>query len=165
MVQTIIIEKDFDIDSIAWDISDKYITWESSRAEQVSEWKEIQEYLFATDTTKTANSKLPWSNKTTMPKLCQIRDNLFANYMSSMFPKKKWLTWQGDTSSDEDIAKKISIESYISWVIDRNEFYDEVSKLVLDYIDYGNVFGMVTWVDNSQLLDKNPELSDTFSPD
>src|SRR5690606_19796653 len=97
------------------------------------------------------NSKLPWSNKTTIPKLCQIRDNLFANYMASMFPKQKWLIWEGDTESDETMQKKQAIESYIGWTLDRNEFYDEVSKLVLDYIDYGNAFVTVEWADRRNL--------------
>lgn len=153
-----------DPDSIATDISDKYIQWENMRQRKVDEWREIQEYIFATDTTKTGNSKLPWSNKTTMPKLCQIRDNLFANYMATMFPKRKWLQWQGETPESEEMEKRKTIESYMDWVIDRNEFYDEVSKLILDYIDYGNVFGTVVWKDDSQLLDENPELNDLNMP-
>ena len=152
MVTNVTIEDKLSIDEIAWEISDRYIEWENRRQVKVREWQETQEYIFATDTTKTTNSKLPWSNKTTLPKLCQIRDNLFANYMASMFPKRKWLTWQGDSPQDEDLAKKMTIESYMGWVVERNEFYDEVAKLVLDYIDYGNVFATVEWIDNSQEL-------------
>ena len=152
MVKTLIIDDYLDIDGVAWEIANKYITWENMRQNKVREWQEIQEYIFATDTTKTTNSKLPWSNKTTLPKLCQIRDNLFANYMASMFPKRKWLIWQGQNPIDEEQGKKMTIESYMGWVVDRNEFYDEVSKLILDYIDYGNVFATVEWIDNSQDL-------------
>lgn len=152
MVNTIIIDNMLDIDGVAWEICNRYVEWENMRRDKVQEWKEIQEYIFATDTTKTSNSKLPWSNKTTMPKLCQIRDNLFANYMASMFPKRKWLTWQGEKPQDEDVDKRTVIESYMGWVVDRNEFYDEVTKLVLDFIDYGNVFVMPDWVDNSRDL-------------
>ncbi len=162
MVTSINIEDLLSIDSVAAGISDKYITWENMRQNKVNEWKEIQEYIFATDTTKTTNSKLPWSNKTTLPKLCQIRDNLFANYMASMFPKRKWLMWTGENPIDEEEGKKMTIESYMGWVVDRNEFYDEVAKLVLDYIDYGNVFAMPEWCDNSQ--DLIEEASDPSMP-
>lgn len=134
------------------------------RQAKVREWQEVQEYIFATDTTKTTNSKNGWSNKTTLPKLCQIRDNLFANYMATMFPKRKWLMWQGETPSDEDVMKRKTIESYMGWSIDRNEFYDEVGKLVLDYIDYGNVFGTVEWLDGSQDLTEDSELNDPTKP-
>lgn len=149
MTKVLSIDEMLDIDNLAWIISNNYIEWEAKRVQQVLEWREIQEYIFSTDTTKTSNSKLPWSNKTTLPKLCQIRDNLFANYMATMFPKRKWLTWQGESPSDEDVEKKKVIESYIAYTTDRNEFYDEVAKLVLDYIDYGNVFCTVEWLDDS----------------
>lgn len=164
MVKTIILEESMDIDQLACKISTDYLEWEMRRQQKVRDWQEMQEYIFATDTTKTSNSKLPWSNKTTMPKLCQIRDNLFANYMSSMFPKRKWLLWQGETPTDEDIAKKKTIESYMAWAIDRNEFYDEVAKLVLDYIDYGNVFGTVEWLDDTKDLTEDKYSKDPNAP-
>ncbi len=158
MVKAIILDDTLDVDDIARHISDRYLSWEMMRNQKIRDWQEIQEYVFATDTTKTSNSKLPWSNKTTMPKLCQIRDNLFANYMATMFPKRKWLMWQGESPSDEDVNKRKVIESYMAWAIDRNEFYDEVAKLVLDYIDYGNVFGTVEWLDGSRdLLDQSSD--------
>lgn len=145
--KTLIIDDILEPDNLACSISDKWLTWENLRAVKVTEWTEVQRYIFATDTTQTSNSKLPWSNKTTLPKLCQIRDNLYANYMASMFPKRKWLVWEGDTKDDNSVEKRKAIESYMEWVVDRNEFYDEMSKLVLDYIDYGNCFVMTDWVD------------------
>ena len=134
-------------DRLAHRISDYFVQWENMRQNWIAEKKEVMKYVYATDTTKTSNSKLPWSNKTTIPKLCQIRDNLSANYMLSLFPKRKWLVWEGQTPVDEDITKARAIESYMSWVIDRNEFYDEISKLVMDYVDFGNCIATVEWVD------------------
>lgn len=146
--RTLIIDDTVSKDALACHISDKYITWENYRTAKSQEWKEIQQYVFATDTSKTSNSKLPWFNKTTIPKLCQIRDNLYANYMASLFPKRKWMQWEGDSSQDETLAKKTSIESYISWAVERGGFYNEMEKLVLDYIDYGNCFAMPYWRDD-----------------
>lgn len=145
-------------DQLGTRISDFYVTWETMRAQAVAEWLETQKYIFATDTTKTTNSKLPWNNKTTIPKLCQIRDNLQANYMASMFPKNKWLVWEGDSKLDEDIEKKKTIEAYIGWVIDRNEFYDEIAKLILDYIDCGNVIATAYWRDDRVQLDEKQQV-------
>lgn len=140
-------------DAIGTSIADMFQRYENSRAVKVNEWREVQQYIYATDTTKTTNSKLPWSNKTTIPKLCQIRDNLAANYMAALFPKRKWLEWEGDDEESETNKKKEAIESYIGWVIDRNEFYDEAAKLVLDYIDYGNCFVTVEWVDRRNITE------------
>lgn len=147
--KTINIEDILEPDRLGCAIARKFQTWWQFRQVKEQEWKEVQKYVYATDTTKTTNSKLSWSNKTTLPKLCQIRDNLFANYMASMFPKKKNVIWEGASQEDEDQEKRKIIEAYITWVMDRNEFYDEVSKLVLDYIDYGNCFGTVEWVDHT----------------
>lgn len=145
--KTLIIDSLLDVDDIGTHVATQYQTWETLRQRRIDEWKEQVQYVFATDTTHTSNSKLPWSNKTTIPKLCQIRDNLFANYMASMFPKRKWLIWEGSEEADEDPEKVRAIESYMDWVIDRNEFYAEATKLIYDFIDYGNVFVTVEWVD------------------
>ena len=147
MAKTLDIESYITPEDLACWISNRYLEWNNRRQTWISECEEIQRYVFATDTTKTSNVALPWSNKTTIPKLCQIRDNLFANYMATMFPKRKNIVWEGESKADEDIKKSSAIESYMGWVIDRPEYYNEVAKLVLDYIDYGNAFAMPEWVD------------------
>jgi hypothetical protein len=136
-------------DQLGWTIANYFVTWDTLRQQKVASWTEVQKYIYATDTTQTTNSKLPWNNKTTLPKLCQIRDNLYANYTATMFPKRKWLVWEGDNESSQVKGKKETIESYMEWVIDRSSFKKEINKLVLDYIDYGNCFATVEWVDGS----------------
>lgn len=153
MPKTIDLEDILNPDRLATHIAEKYTSWEMFRNQKKTEWDEIQRYVFATDTTHTTNSKLPWSNKTTIPKLCQIRDNLYTNYMAAMFPKQKWLQWVGDNEQDEQADKKQVVEGYMQWVVDRNEFYDVMAQLVLDYIDYGNCFGMPDWVDGRNTQD------------
>lgn len=66
--------------SYLWD------TYNNQRREKIEEWKEMRDYIFATDTSTTSNGALPWKNTTTLPKLCQIRDNLHSNYLSALFP-------------------------------------------------------------------------------
>lgn len=139
-------------DQLGWHISNQYINLESRRQNWVRDKEEVLRYVFATDTTKTSNSKLPWSNKTTLPKLCQIRDNISANYMMSLFPKRKWLIWEGSTEVDEALAKKSAIEQYIAWVVDRPKFYNEFEKCIHDYIDYGNFFITAEWIDESNII-------------
>lgn len=157
MTKVLYIEDIITPDNLGAYIAQQYQTWENSRAPKLAEWREIQQYVFATDTTMTTNSKLPWSNKTTIPKLCQIRDNLIANYMASLFPKRKWLSWEGDTPNDNDLEKRKAIEAYMAWVIDRSEFYDEVAKLVCDYVDYGNAIATVRWHDGRVATDEGEQ--------
>jgi hypothetical protein len=59
-------------------VTNKYVTWRGDRRVWEKDMKELRNYIFQTDTTQTTNSKLPWKNKTTVPKLCQLRDNLHA---------------------------------------------------------------------------------------
>jgi hypothetical protein len=39
----------------------------------------------------------------------------------------------------------------MTWAVNQNEFKREIEKLVLDYIDYGNCFATVEWVDKTYL--------------
>ncbi len=136
-------------DQLGHAIGDYWRVWDIGRDEAQRNWLETRKYIFATDTTTTTNSKLPWSNKTTVPKLTQIRDNLFANYMATLFPKQKWMIWEGATKDDETDAKRTAIEAYMQYVVEQPRFKATIGKLVLDYIDYGNCFATPEWVDET----------------
>lgn len=136
-------------DQLGCSIANMWTTWNNGRQFKIAEWMELRRYLYATDTKSTTNSKLPWSNSTTLPKLTQIRDNLYANYIATMFPKRRWLKWEGASEGDEDQTKVEAIKDYMLWAVNQSEFKEEVRKLVLDYIDMGNCFGTVEWVDES----------------
>lgn len=134
---------------LATRIARYWMDWNQLKQTRVDGWMELRDYIYATDTTHTSNAKLPWSNKTTLPKLTQIRDNLYANYLATLFPKRDWLTWEGDQEEDESKEKKEAIEDYMFWAINQPEFKATVKKLILDYIDTGNCFATVDWVDNT----------------
>ena len=133
-------------DDLAREIGSYWSSWNTQRSSKVQEWKELRNYLFATDTTTTSNSVLPWKNKTTLPKLCQIRDNLHSNYISALFPNDEWLKWEGYSLSDAVAQKKKAIESYMSNKCRKGDFRMVISQMVLDYIDAGNAFGTVDYV-------------------
>lgn len=113
--------------------------------EKIEEWKEVRDYVFATDTTTTSNSGLPWKNSTTIPKLCQIRDNLSVNYLAALFPNDNWLVWQGYSLEDSKKIKRALIEAYMDNKAREGGFMTETEKMVNDYIDYGNAFGTVSF--------------------
>ena len=127
-------------DALASQIANKYVEWNSMRQPKMSAWEETRNYVFATDTTTTSNSSLPWKNKTTLPKLCQIRDNLHANYMANLFPNKEWLDWSAGSQEDAVKAKRTIIKDYVLTKCDQSGFEDTISQCVLDWIDTGNCF-------------------------
>ena len=114
--------------------------WSMKRGPKVEEWKELRNYIFATDTRTTTNSSLPWKNSTTLPKLCQLRDNLHANYISSIFPNDNWIKWEGKTLEDETYKRKNAIQSYMATKAKQSGLRNTVSKLLYDFIDTGNCF-------------------------
>lgn len=146
MSNTIDLEQFIDPDRVASEIANKYQTWENLRSTWLDDKKEIQEYIFATDTSTTTNASLPWKNRTHIPKLCQIRDNLHANYMATLFPNDDAIVWEGDNDDGETAEKRKVIQSYMANKLRQSQFKTEVSRLVLDYIDYGNVFAMPVFV-------------------
>ncbi len=117
-------------------------SWNNQRSEKTDAWLETDKFIFAIDTTTTANQSLPWTHKTTLPKLTQIRDNLHANYLSSLFPNDKWLQW---LAYDKDSAKQETaktIQAYMENKTREGGFRNVISRLLYDYIDKGNAFAM-----------------------
>lgn len=144
-------------DSIATEIADRWRLWNQQRQPKIEEWKELRNYIFATDTKSTSNSALPWKNSTTVPKITQIRDNLHANYMAALFPQNKWMKWQADEKSANSRDKREAIQAYMETKVSSSKLEVTMSKLVLDYIDYGNCFAMVDYENNFTTLEDTQE--------
>jgi hypothetical protein len=134
-------------DQLGWAVSNQFVEWQNLRENRIRDWKELRQYIYATDTTYTTNSKLPWKNKTTIPKITHIRDNLLANYMFRLFPKRKYLDWLADTQDANSLEKREAILAYMMWAISQPAFKETFMLLLLDYIDYGNCFATVEWTD------------------
>ena len=132
-------------DDLAKKLSWLYNNWLIQRQEKENEWRELRNYLFATDTSTTSNASLPWKNKTTLPKLTQIRDNLHANYLDALFPNDGWLRWEGYSRDDVTLSKRRAIEAYMKNKCRESGFRETISRCLYDYIDYGNSFGEVIW--------------------
>ncbi len=138
-------------ENLAGQIYSMWQTFDNQRKPWIEEQKELRNYLFATDTSKTSNRALPWRNSTTIPKLTQIRDNLHANYMAALFPNDQWLKWEGYTLDDAVKAKREAIESYMQNKTRLGGFRTLISQLIYDYIDYGNAFADVEWVSETKV--------------
>lgn len=133
-------------ESLAKVIVEKYDQWKQARVVKETQMAEVRNYVFAVDTSTTTNSKLPWKNKTTRPKLTQIRDNLHANYMAALFPNDEWFNWEAATREDADLDKAQAIKVYMKNKLRDCKFEEYVSRAVLDFIDAGNVFGDAEYV-------------------
>lgn len=130
----------YERDNLASLLYDKWTSWDMSRVNWKDEKKELRQYIHATDTRKTSNSKLPWKNSTVTPKITQIRDNLHANYMAALFPRENWFKFDPADKSSALLKKKQAVENYMRTKMRQHDFQVIVSQLVLDFIDYGNTF-------------------------
>lgn len=129
-------------------LTERFMQWDTLRTIWKNEKEEIRRYVYATDTRQTTNSQTPWKNSTTIPKLCQIRDNLMSNYTATLFPtQSQWLIWLADQEDDNSIDKADAITSYMTWCTDQTFFKTEMDKIIEDYIDFGNCFATVEWMD------------------
>ncbi|RTL05356.1 hypothetical protein EKK58_08120 [Candidatus Dependentiae bacterium] len=147
-------------DILASEIANKWMEWNSYRSTWIEQKKELRNYLYATSTKTTANALLPWSNTTTTPKLTQISDNLHANYMATLFPQNKWMKWEALDKESGTKLKRDIIQAYMDNKIRQSNFTTVASKLVQDYIIYGNCFATVEFEktfrkkrDGQQVLD------------
>ena len=145
-------------DALANAIANRFLDYEKYRRSWVEEKKELRNYLFATDTTRTTNSTLPWKNSTTTPKLTQLRDNLHANYMAALFPNDEWLLFEGDDEDSEAEEKRKVISSYMMNKLRTSNFINTVSSMIYDYIDYGNVFATSEYVNETQIDEDTGEV-------
>ena len=141
-----------------------WTTFNDQRQSKIKEWAELRDYVFATDTRTTSNSALPWKNKTTLPKLCQIRDNLHANYLSALFPNDDWLRWEAYTKEAAALDKKKAITAYMSNKTRTGHYRKEMSKLLYDYIDYGNAFVTTEFVADFKELPGGEKIPDFIGP-
>lgn len=154
----------FGRDNEAKYIAHTWHTYNTQRKEKIDLWKETRNYIFATDTTSTTNKSLPWKNSTTLPKLCQIRDNLHSNYISALFPNDDWLAWQGYSKKDGTKNKTKAIEAYMSNKTREGHFRTEMSKCLYDYIDYGNAFATVDFEASYITNDRGEKIPQYIGP-
>lgn len=138
-------------EDLATFVTNKYVTWRGERDGWTESMKELRNYIFQTDTTQTSNKKLPWKNTTSLPKICQIRDNLHANYMAALFPHDNWFKWDAATQDAANRETATLIESYMKQKIRESGFKKVVASLLYDYIDSGNAFGEVTYESSSHV--------------
>ena len=126
------------------------LTWETGA-------KEVRDYLYAVDTNTTANITNPFSNRTTVPKLMQVAQNLHANYYEHMFSNTDYINWEAHNRESSLEEKRKSIESYIRTKASQQNLTSTFSDLLWDWIIYGNCFGQLQYVNESKVDEETGE--------
>jgi len=138
-------------DQIALHITSLYDKWKTNKNVWESEVKELRDYLYATDTSTTSNSINPFFNRTTVPKLMQIAQNLHANYFDHMFSNPDWISWEAHNHESALEEKRRTIESYVKTKARMSNLVGTFSQLLWDWIIYGNCFSELTYVNETKV--------------
>lgn len=143
---------------LASTISSLFDTWVSYRKKREDDWEEVTRYVFATSTRDTTNSKLPWKNSTTRPKLAQIRENLHANYMAAEFSSDNWLSFVASEFSVDAKKKANIVEEFVKNKLEQIGFRNFISQIFYDWIDYGNAFAKLEYVREVEVDEETGEV-------
>ena len=162
--ETLDIENIVEPEVLAVEIANRWREWDTLRSTKIQEWKELRNYLYATDTKTTGNAMLPWSNTTTTPKLTQLMDNLHANYFASLFPQQKWMRFEASSVDSNVKAKRDTIQAYMENKVKQSDFVNTASDLIYDYIQYGNCFATVSWEDRYKIKEDGDYISQYVGP-
>ena len=140
------VELHLDTDNLASDIANKFQSWESSKQQWYDEYREVLQYVYATDTKKIMTQKHDFNNSTHIPKLTQIADVLRTYYLESIFSLKEPIEFDNYNSSGEELQKKRGIQKFTNKIlIERTNFKPAIRQLIDDYIYSGNAFAMPVW--------------------
>lgn len=104
---------------------------------------EARRYVTAKTTDDTEVGSLPWKNKTTIPKLTQIKDNLQAFYMAAAMPSDDFFRFEGNDVESHEKANLI--EAYLGTKLRMGDFRSALEKIVSDWVLYGNAFAGIDW--------------------
>lgn len=135
-----------DHDQLAVSIARQWSDMYSACSEARMEWNETERYVYSTDARDTENVQNNHDNTVIIPKLCQIADNLEANYLPALFPHEDWLSFVGRDKLALDRNVRRRMEAYLKDKHRLNNFYEENRKSLRDWIHTGNAFMGVDYI-------------------
>ncbi len=141
------------------EIAGMWDQWRSAGHKARERWKELTKYVYATSTKDTTNSSNDHSHSTHIPVIAQIKDNLEANYMEALFPNDDWLFFKGFDQESTYSDKRRTIEAYLKTKHDLSDFTTTIQQLLSDWVEFGNVFAGVTYVDSTHKNEDGEEAS------
>ena len=151
-------------DALATDIAERFEEWSTYRRTWTEEKKELRNYVYATDTKTTTNNKNGWANSTTTPKICQIYDNLKANYEGALFPQEVNFRFMPGNRETNTKGKVEAVQSYMEAKVKQSNFRTTVDRWLDDWVLTGNAFGTVDYVREITTLESGETISGYTGP-
>ena len=145
-VKTFDINHDIETDSLAENISNKWISWINGRQQWEERYRRVLQYLYSsTSDTIYGQASAPWSSNVHIPKLTQLRDVLITYELESLFSLQDYYMFEGFTKDANTIQNRALIKDLLKDMLERGDFKKITETLIADYIDAGNCFAMPVW--------------------
>jgi hypothetical protein len=145
----------------ATEVVGRYQSWQSHRESAMSQWEEIEAYLYATDTTQLNDA---FDHTTHLPILSEIKEDLEAIMYSTVLPHDDWLGWRPFDLEAATLEKRDKAVAYINNRHNLNGFRHTMRKLIHDYIVYGNAFVMAYHCDEQKVDSKGNLIAGYYGP-
>lgn len=150
-----------DIDEFAARVGHMWHDYNVQRSNALLMSEEVRNYVYATDINTTSASILPHKNRTHLPKLTEISDNLQSQYWEATLGTQKWFKFEG--TQDVDREKNRLIEDWVRTKFEQQRFRETVGRqLLADFVTYGNAFAEVDYVvetdEADQIIYKGPKV-------
>ena len=117
--------------------------WTASREGVVRKWKEVESYIYATDTNHTTNHQDGHGHTTHLPLVMEIKQDLESITMATLIPHDDWFIFRPANREESSLEKKEAVESYLKNLHRRNGFNKTAKTLISDLITYGVNFSGV----------------------
>ena len=145
-VKTFDINHDIETDSLAENISNKWISWINGRQQWEERYRKVLQYLYSsTSDTIYGQASAPWSSNVHIPKMTQLRDVLITYELESLFSLSDYFQFEGFTQDANTLLNRNIIKNLLRNMLEEGGFKPTIEKLVEDYIDAGNCFVMPVW--------------------
>jgi len=160
-VKTFDINHDIETDSLAENISNKWISWINARQQWEERYRRVLQYLYSsTSDTICGQASAPWSANVHIPKLTQLRDVLITYELESLFSLSDYYSFEGFTQDANTMQNRNVIKNLLKNMLDEGGFRETIESLVSDYIDAGNCFVMPVW--ESQMVEDTDGMKRLF---
>lgn len=147
--ETLTVYQEIDELDLAAIITEKYSEWDSYREPAKERWKEIEAYLYATDTTHLPNFNSPFEHTTHIPVVAPIAQDLEAIVSQVTLPHEDWFEFKPYDKKSASYVLRNKIKSYIKNRHALSGFNVVAKKLIADLITYGVSFALVHYVDET----------------
>lgn len=143
MAESIVLKVFGEPEELAKQIANKFDTWKSQKQKIEKEWANTRAYIYATSTKDTINSKNPYKNTTTTPKLCQLFEQLYTLTFNIKFASGDFVEFVSAKQDEASKSKKETMNAYIKQLMEEGGFNNTALELDLDLYLYGNSFAKV----------------------